>query len=475
MAAGSPRSAGSEGGRAPAAARDATTGRGASLPLTGGGWLPLLFIIGGLVAFGLAAAWLAGVTRAGMPPLLHPGLVAAAHLWLPGFLLSVCLGATYQLMPVVMGEPIRLHVSWLWSHAAGHLAGVAALVGGLAVSNYALAGAGGLAVAAGTGVLVLATLRTFRHSRRRDAAAWSFVFAAGWLLCTVLMGVVLAFNRRHGFLPLSTVDLMRAHAHLGLLGYFTSLLQGVTFQLVPMFTMGEARRPRLALTGLIATQAALPILAAGLAWGIRGLTVSGALAATAGLACTASALMATLATRRRRKLEPGIRAFLAGMVLLGVGGVSGLALALGAVGAERLWAAAAGYGLVVVVGGLSLTVLGILAKILPFLVWMKAYGPRVGRAPVPVATALSSRRMEDVWFAVHLIGLAAMLAGALLENRTWTLAGSGLLAAGALVWLGNAARILGHLRARDGFRETLRSPSSAAAVPAATADLKPTQ
>lgn len=444
MAAGSPRSAAAEPTPTP---RAPVVARGGALPLTGGGRLPLIFIGAGLVAFGLAAAWLARVAGhgSGFPPFLHPEVVAVAHLWLPGFLLSICLGATYQLMPVVLGEAVRLREAWLWTHVGLHLAGVVALVWGLASGRYLAAGLGGLAVVAGAAILGAATLRTFRVSRRRDAAAWSFVFAAGWLLATVVAGVAMALNRRHGFLPLSMVDLLRAHAHLGLIGYFASLLQGVTFQLVPMFTMGEARHPRLAMAGLLATQAGLPILAAGLAWSARAPTVAGAGVVAAGLIGTGWALAATLATRRRRRLDVGVRAFVVGMALLGLGGAGGLALALGVAGTERLLPGAASYGLVVIVGGLSFTVLGMLAKILPFLVWMKAYGPRVGREPVPVATALSSRRLEEFWFGAHLLALASLLAGVLTKTHIPTMAGGVLLLAGAALWLSNAARVLSHL------------------------------
>jgi hypothetical protein len=76
---------------------------------------------------------------------------------------------------------------------------------------------------------------------------------------------------------------------------------------------------------------------------------------------------------------------------------------------------------------------------------MKAYGPRVGREPVPVATALSSRRLEEFWFGAHLLGLACLLAGVLTETHAPTMAGGVLLLAGAALWLGNAARVLSHL------------------------------
>lgn len=445
----------------------ATAGAPGRVPLVGGGRLPLAFIGGGLLAFGVGVLWLARSAWPGLPPHLHPEVVALAHLWLPGFLLSVCLGASYQLMPVVLGVPLRATNKPLWTHAALHLGGVLAVVIGLGGGHYGWAGLGGTALSLGALFFFVVTLRTFRASKRRDAAAWSFPLAAGWLLATVLAGVLMAMNRRHPFLPLSALDLLRAHAHLGLVGYFATLLQGVAFQLVPMFTMGDARRPRCAMGGLVAAQAGLGMLVAGLVGSWRLPAVLGALLVLAGLAGTGIALHATLGTRRRRRLDPGMLAFLFGMGLLGLAGISGCFLAIADVSAERLFAGAAAYGLLIIAGGLSLAVLGMLCKILPFLVWMKAYGPRVGRGPVPVATTLSSRTLEQVWLGAHLIGLSGLALGAGASLAWASAAGGTVLAAGAAVYLINAARVVRHLGSPRLIEKSAARPAPVAARPAA--------
>jgi hypothetical protein len=430
------------------------------MPLVAGARLPLAFIAGGLLAFGAGALWLALIGTGGLPPHVHPRVVALAHLWLPGFLLSVCIGASYQLMPVVLGIPLRVSDKLLWAHAALHLGGVLSLVFGLANMRYVWAALGGLALSSGALLFFVVTLRAFRASRRRDAAAWSFPFAAGWLLATVLAGVLMAANRGHPVLRLPILEVLRAHAHLGLVGYFATLLQGVTFQLVPMFTMGEARRPRFAKTALFATQAGLAALAPGLALGLHPLTFAASLVLLAGLACTAFSFLATLATRRRRKLEPGLLAFVIGMALLGSAAALGAVLLGIDIGPEKLFPAATAYGLIIIVGGLSLTVLGMLAKILPFLVWMKAYGPRVGREPVPVATTLSSKSLEHAWLAAHLAGLLGLALGAATSTAWPTCAGGTLLLLAAFLALGNAARVLLHLRRTPAPPSPRRAASS---------------
>jgi hypothetical protein len=441
-----PESPGSRGPESPPPRKAAPTP--GLMPFVGGARLPLAFIGGGLVALAAGTAWLARESGGGLPPHLHPRVVALAHLWLPGFLLSVCLGASYQLMPVVLGTPPRSSAAMLWAHAALHGIGVSLLVTGLASGNYVWAGAGGLALALGVVWLALVTWRTFARSARRDVAAWSFPLAAAWLLATVLAGVTLAANRHAPFLPLSTLDLLRAHAHLGLVGYFLTLLQGVTFQLVPMFTLGEARRPRLALAGLISAQAGLLLLAPGLAWAWRPAIGLGVALLLAGLCGTGVALAATLRSRRRRVLDPGIKAFVLGLFFLALAAVFGGALALGWLPPDRSLPGAVSYGLLVVTGGLSLTVLGMLCKILPFLVWMKAYGPHVGRRPVPAATALASRRLEHLWLLAHAGGVALLAVGSLTGTLIATRLGGGLLGGGVLLYLLNAGRVLRHLAPR---------------------------
>jgi hypothetical protein len=426
-------------------ARPASAGPGL-MPLVAGARLPLAFIVGGLLAFGAGALWLADIGASEPTTHVHPRVVALAHLWLPGFLLSVCLGASYQLMPVVLGVPLRVSDKLLWAHAALHLGGVSSLVVGLAHMRYLWAALGGLALSTGALLFFVVTLRAFRASARRDAAAWSFPLAAAWLLVTVLAGVLMAANRSHPFLGLSIFDVLRAHAHLGLVGYFGALLQGVTFQLVPMFTMGEARRPLHAKAGLFAAQGGLVLLAAGLALGLHPLAFGASLVVLAGLASTAFAFLATLATRRRRKLEPGLLAFVIGMAFLGLAAALGAGLVGFDIGPEKLFPAATAYGLLIIVGGLSLVVLGMLAKILPFLVWMKAYGPRVGREAVPVATTLSSKPLEHAWLAAHLAGVLGLALGAATSTAWPALAGGVLLLLAALLALGNAARVLNHLR-----------------------------
>lgn len=436
-----------EAGLPPSVAKPA-----ASLPLrpgvglVAGARLPLAFICTGLGALVLAVAIQALRPELLLLPYLHPQVVAVAHLWLPGFLLSVTLGAVYQLMPVVLGSPLRLPFAAAWWHYALHSGGAGLLVAGFFAGRFELVAIGGTAVASGVSILLVGTWRTFLAASRRDAVAWSFPVSTSWLAATVFAGVVLALNRRDPFLPLSVVDLLRAHAHLGLGGFFLTLLQGATFQLVPMFTMADLRRAGWVRAGLWFSQAGMLLLAPGLACGQGTAALAGALLVGAGVGSSGVALIATLRSRRRKALEPGVRAFVVGAGILALAAVGGVVLlALPASASSFAARGTIAYGITVGVGALSFMILGMLCKIVPFLVWMKTYGPLAGRRKVPLATALGSRTLENCWMALHAAALLTLIVAILVGSPGLLAIGSAMLAVAILVFITNVVRVLCHL------------------------------
>jgi hypothetical protein len=434
MPAGSPNYSASNSSRLPA-----STGVG----LVATTRVPLGFIALGLCSLSGAAAWLAFRPEQLSLPYLHPHVAALAHLWLPGFLLSAAMGAIYQLMPVVLGAPLRGGGALAWIHLGVHATGLVLLIIGFGAGRFDWVAAGGVLISAGVGLLTQSVWRTFSGAKRRDAIAWSFPLSVSWLGVTVAVGVALALNRRWPYLPPSPVTLLHAHAHLGLAGFFLTLLQGATFQLVPMFTLGELRRPRLVAAGLIVTQAGMPVLVGGMLFQSRGVILGGATLFALGVAFSGIALAATLRARRKRNLEPGVLAFLVGVVLLAFSIFGGASLLFAPAGALSLRGGFA-YGVVVIGGGLALGLLGMLCKIIPFLIWMNAYGQRIGRQKVPSATALASPVLERTWLVLHLVALPLLVVATLTGSHAGAAAGAWLYAFGIAVFLVNAFRVVSH-------------------------------
>ncbi len=410
------------------------------------GRLPLAFM-------GLALAWLVGATGwlVGEPELLamphmHPQVVALTHAWVLGCFVSVACGAVYQLAPVALGTTLANERHGWW-HFGLHAAGVPGMVYALRSWDLILLGHAGFAVALGVLLFSVNTWVTVRRSGRGGTVAWSLGLAAGWLLLTVLLGLLLAANRFWGFLPLNPLALLRTHAHLGLVGFFLTLLQGVGLQLVPMFTLGEVRSWRLANLGLALSQGGLLLLASGLTWALTWLSLPGALAIAAGLGCSGLGLWRALSARKKRALDPGIRAFINGC--LGVLAANLAAVVLVVPGSP--WGSAPGgfgamvYAVLGLAGGLLPCIAGMMCKIVPFLVWMRAYGPRVGRGPTPPASGLTRPRLERWGLALQGAAVVPLLVGTWLLSEPWLRAGTWLLAVGVALFVADMLGVLRHL------------------------------
>jgi hypothetical protein len=133
--------------------------------------------------------------------------------------------------------------------------------------------------------------------------------------------------------------------------------------------------------------------------------------------------------------------------VLGFAPLSGLALALSWPGLpltiltgrlENL------YGFLGLVGVISFALIGMLYKIIPFLVWFGSYSGKVGLAKVPALADLYSERLQIAGYFTFVFGIAISSVAILLANGLLIRLGGLLLAASLATLLLNVARMLAH-------------------------------
>ena len=140
---------------------------------------------------------------------------------------------------------------------------------------------------------------------------------------------------------------------------------------------------------------------------------------------------AILRARKRRALDWGIKYFLTAIVLLLP--LSVLAVVLSWPGLplntftgqlENL------YGFLGLIGVITFAIMGMLYKIIPFLVWFGRYSRQIGRAQVPALADLYSARLQALGYWAYLAGLAVTSGAIVLSNETGVRIGCGFLALG---------------------------------------------
>jgi hypothetical protein len=148
--------------------------------------------------------------------------------------------------------------------------------------------------------------------------------------------------------------------------------------------------------------------------------------------------------RKRPGLDWGLRFVLTATAFLAPAAVLGVAMAADRLAGPRV---ALAYAVVMLGGWISLTIVGMMLKIVPFLVWYRVYSPRAGREPVPTLAQLAWPRAEALAYLLLTTGVALLAATVLVGETAWVRAAGALLALGSLAFAAALARVLGCLYA----------------------------
>jgi hypothetical protein len=280
----------------------------------------------------------------------------------------------------------------------------------------------------------------------RALTAWTFlarfvVVALTGISLTMIAGLALAIDHIHRYLPGDFYPRLHAHVHLALLGWVLPMIVGVAARTYPMFLLGPGHDTRLERVQLCGVVAGVPALVIGLLTS-KVLAVAGASGVAVAVAAHLAFVVRIAGGRRRPTLDWPVCFLLGGAVLLVPAALLGLALVLDVITGPR-WALP--YAVLGIGGWISLTIVGMMLKIVPFLTWYAAFGHLAGRADVPSLTQLGWSAAEAVAFAGLAGGVVLLAGGTVVGSPPVILVAGLLLAAGALAFAAALARVLRHL------------------------------
>lgn len=430
--------------------------------------LPLRFIVTGLLALVLGVAWLVAQPSVLASYHYNQYVIAVTHLFALGFLCTIVMGAMYQLVPVALETRLYSERLAKWQFAF-HLVGFAGMVWMFWTWNMKQVGHFGSIMAVGVGLFVWNIAQTLRRVPKWNVTATAVSGALGWITLTIIAGLSIAagkcaYESTSGLATATGVksvvaglrslgafmarfdqiSAMHAHAHLSGVGFFTLLIVGVSYKLIPMFVLSEIQSHRRAV-------ASVALLNLGLAGSFVTILLRSpwklffAGAIIAALVIYGFELRAILRARKRATLDWGIRSFLTAVGLLLP--LSQLSLVLAWPGLplntftgqlENL------YGFLGLIGVVSFAVIGMLYKIIPFLVWFGVYSPHVGRAKLPALADLYSPRLQLAGYGSFLAGLAVTSTGILLSSERVVRLGSALLLVSVATLIINVVKMLRH-------------------------------
>jgi hypothetical protein len=380
---------------------------------------------------------LAGILLIGFPELLTnrwlPATLAFTHLLTLGVGAMVMLGALFQVLPVVSNRSIPGdQVIAPWVHQA-MVWGTLTLTAGFLTSWGWLIGLAAFLLASGFGLFVSAFGTGLVRARPAGDTTVALRLAALSLVATLVLGGMQLSLHLWPEAGLYRPHQTQLHAFVGGFGWVLLLVMGVSFQVIPMFHVAPAF-PRWVcrrLTLVIFTANAVVLLAGHpvAAYALPLTMVATILYATEAL----KVLMA----RKRKLVDYTVRFWQLGLTQLIAAALLALGLTFTEGGAWRAPVELA-LGLVFALGFVLSVMLGMLQKIVPFLIFlhlqrMTLTNPTSVMVKLPHMRALlPSGRMR--WqYRLQLVLLPCIYLAPWLP---WMAVIAGLLLVAAFGWLG---------------------------------------
>lgn len=353
-----------------------------------------------------------------------PETLVVVHVIAIGWLSLLMAGALLQFVPVLIARPL---VGGQFAAPALVLlvGGLAFLVGGFVALSGALdlpllllplGGSlllGGFGLVAGILAVTLCAARPLPLPAR--FVATGLVSLVGAILLGASFTLVLSGSSGNPLLARLVADGVELHAVLGLGGWLSITATGVSYRLLAMFLLSpevERRTSRaiwwLASVAIGLTAACVPLVLFAL-YGADLLFAAALLLTLVAALLYGGDVLGIYRARKRRRVELNIHAAFPAFAALAI------AIALVNVPAIRTGEAVMALSYLFVFGWLTGLGLAQLYKIVAFLTWLEAYGPVLGRAPVPRVQDLVDETCARIVFWIYYGAVAvstlALLAG----------------------------------------------------------------
>lgn len=404
----------------------------------------LPFYIYAALAFLLACVLLLLNTGIFQQHYFHPRTLAITHIMALGWGTMIILGASHQLLPVLIEGALdseRLaYLSLLFTGS-----GIPLLVIGFYFFHTGwVLQTGAVLINLGIICYLINVISSIYNSKVHDVHAWFMAAASVWLFSTTFFGLLLVFNFSGPLLPDNSVAYLSIHAHLGLVGWFLLLVIGVATRLIPMFLISKYTNRRMLwwmfalINGSLCSFIAFRVTHVSASYYYLSLML-----AFAGICLFGSYCYKAYKARIRKSVDEQVKISLLSVTQMLLP-LAALVIVLAALPAERQPKLVLLYGFCIFFGWLTAIILGMTFKTLPFIVWNKVYHAHAHSSAAPVPKDLFSQRIFNGMAVAYLAGFVLAIAGIILQQDFLIKTGAAVLLLAAVLYVYNVWVTLAH-------------------------------
>lgn len=327
----------------------------------------------------------------------NPKILSINHVATLGWITMIIFGAMFQLVPVVLETKLfseKLAEIQFWIY----LPGVIGLVYCFWVFDT------GINMTFSAVLLNLAMfifsfniIITMKSVKKWNVTAWYLAAAIFYLIVTAIAGLLLAINLWTPYVKLDHLQYLNLHAHIAFIGWVSMVIMGVSFKLIPMFTLSHGfplTNAKLAFwilnVGLLGISTIMHYKDTTFLYYIfTGLIVLG-------IIFFLLQIRIIFKNRIRKKYDIGIKFSVVAYLMLGLTTILGTFIAF--VDYQSIINLTLIYGYMIIFGYISMLIVGQMYKIVPFLVWYHKYSSKVGLEPVPMLKDMFNEMFAQIEF-----------------------------------------------------------------------------
>ena len=375
----------------------------------------------------------------------HPQTLAITHIMALGWGTMMILGASHQLVPVLIEGKLYSNTLAYLSFFCAAL-GIPFLVTGFYQFDFGWPAQTG-AILINTAILFyLINIAISMAKSKKENIHAIFVFTGTlWLLITTIVGLFLVYNYTHNILSRDSLSYLPLHAHMGIVGWFLLLVIGVGSRLIPLFLISKYDNKKIlwwiyslinfSLIGFI-----LIFLFFKTTW----LYLIPLIAIAASLVLFGRYCYLAYQARIRRKVDYQVKISLLSIVMMILPLIILLIVILFLLFSVNNIHLILTYGFCIFFGWITAIIFGMTFKTLPFIVWNKVYHVKAGLGKTPNPKELFNDNIFLIMSISYLLGFVLFIAGVLISNEMIIKIASIFLLISAILYNGNVWKAITH-------------------------------
>ena len=376
----------------------------------------------------------------------HPHNLALTHIMALGWGTMIILGASHQLVPVLIEGKLYSNKLALISFLLAGL-GIPLLIFGFYVFDmrWTAIWGGWLVILAIVAFLINIAISMSKSEHENVHAVFVFT-AALWLLATACVGLLLMYNFTYLIFPKGSLAYLPLHAHMGIVGWFLLMIMGIGSRLIPMFLISKYNNNRILwwIYGLV-NGGLLAFVFIFLYTGNPSLLILPVLAVAAAIILFGIYCFGCYQQRIRKKVDEQMKVSLLSVLMLMLPIIFlVIIITLLVISAKENISLIIAYGFIIFFGWITAIILGMTFKTLPFIVWNKVYHHLVGKGKTPNPKDLFNNTVFKWMSIAYIVGIVLFISGILFHANIILPFGAALLLLASLLYNWNVIKLLMH-------------------------------